>query len=98
MNVRLNFEHNLSVFLRMPDRNTRIKADFRRMRRSGLVNGANACLIKLVVAVLPQGTETFRLIRYPSPLGGAVCCFHRPPIFSSIYQRFTRVAGRAFLC
>lgn len=83
--MRPRDEHNLGVFLRMPGQNTRIEADFRPRRARRLVQRDRRCSVDHVVAALPQGAETFRLIRYPSPLGGSAPMFsvRRPPIFYS---------------
>ena len=98
MSVRLNFEYNLRVFLRMPERNTRIKADFRPVRAARLVVRRMQCSVMHVVAALPQGAETFRLIRYPSPLGGSVHGLHRPPIFTFHTEKMTQAFGHACQC
>ena len=91
-------KHNLSVFLRMQYENTRIKADLRPRLVRCLVKSQSACSLNLVVAALPQGAETFRLIRYPSPLGGSVHGSHRPPIFYSNTEKMTRAARHACQC
>ena len=91
-------KHNLSVFLRMCVKNTRIKADFRHALPCCVAKSKSGCSLVHVVAVLPQGTETFRLIRYPSPLGGFVHVVHGPPIFLPIQRIVARVLRHACLC
>lgn len=71
MSLRPKNPHRLSVFLRTARQNTRLDADFRQPAPAHLVKRGPRCSVRYVVAALPQGAETFRLIRYPSPLGGS---------------------------
>ena len=91
-------KHNLSVFLRMCVKNTRIKADFRQALPCCLAKSKSGCSLVRVVVALPQGAKTFRLIRYPSPLGGSVHGLHRPPIFTFHTEKMTQAFGHACQC
>ena len=96
----MNFlrKHNLSVFLRMCVKNTRIKADFRQALTCRLAKPKSSYSLVIVVVALPQGAKTFRLIRYPSPLGGSVHRLHRPPIFTFHTEKTTQAFGPACQC
>jgi hypothetical protein len=77
-------KYNLSVFLPTFRENTRNEADYRRPKYVTLAESSARCSLVDVVAALPQGAETFRLIRYPSPLGGSVpVCTGRPFFISN---------------
>ncbi len=80
----MKISHNLSVNLRTISENTRIKADFRRPKYVTLAESPLPCSLVNVVAALPQGAETYRLIRYPSPLGGVAPSRAHRPFFVSI--------------
>jgi len=56
----------------------------------GLAMRSIGCSVRYVVAALPQGAETYRLNRYPSPDGRPYAGMHGPPTFLPL----TRLSGR----
>ncbi len=69
MTVRFEFTHYMGMNTLVPVQNMRDQADLSHLHRAGLVGARPRCSVKHVVAALPQGTEVYSLIRYPSPHG-----------------------------
>ncbi len=67
--------------LRMTCKFTRSLADLDARRSGHLARRCFAVSVDIVVAGLPQGSETLSLNRYPSPDGRSCAMLRRPPFF-----------------